>query len=277
MRQAQAADAGAGRVFVSRHPAERLTAVRVRWRDEEGAHAVMPTPAGVPTTIGHYGMLADVTCAQSVVAGLPPRRSIRTINLQVHLIRPVRPGTLLHAHGRRMLLDDSTALSQVQIQVEGGQPVAAATARFLVLDEPHDHAVLDEVENQDALVPAPTWDHALNVTVDGPDTILARPTAATGNSVGTLHGGMHVRLLDLAVRHWLRDQTLPHARLTDLAVSYHRAGPTDGRTRVWARVEQIRRGRRTASLRLVVQDREGRILSGAEGTLLLGAATPPQP
>lgn len=269
MTQARAADAGEGRVFVSRHPAERLTGARVRWRDEEGAQAVMPTPAGVPASIGHYGMLADVTCAQSVVAGLASRRSIRTINLQVHLIRPVRPATLLQAHGARLLLDERTALSQVEIHVEGRRLVAVATARFLVLDEPHDHAVLDEVEAQADLAPAENWDHALNVMMDGPDTILATPTAETGNSVGTLHGGMHVRLLDLAVGHWLSGRSLPQARLTDLSVSYYRAGPTDGRTLVRARVEEIRRGRRTASLRLRIEDPAGRILSGAEGTLLL--------
>ena len=267
--EALAADAGEGRVFLSRHPAERLTGARVRWRDEEGSQAVMPTPTGVPMSIGHYGMLADVTCAQSVVAGLASERSIRTINLQVHMLRPVRPGTFLEAHGERMLLDDSSALSQVQIRMEGGQLVAVATARFLVLHEHHDHAVLEAAEDQNALTPADSWDHAFGVTPDGPDGVIATPTAETGNSVGTLHGGMHTRLLDLAVGHWLSGQDLPQARLSDLSVSYHRAGPADGQTQVRARVEQTRRGRRTASLRLFVEDSAGKILSGAEGTILL--------
>ena len=267
--EAQAADAGEGRVFLSRHPAERLTGARVRWRDEEGAQGVMPTPTGVAMSIGHYGMLADVTCAQSVVAGLPPERSIRTINLQVHMIRPVRPGTFLEAQGVRMLLDDSTALSQVEIHVEGGQLVAAATARFLVLHEHHDHAVLDAAEDQNALTPSDSWDHAFGIVPEGPTSILATPTEETGNSVGTLHGGMHTRLLDLAVGHWLGEQELAHARLSDLSVSYHRAGPSDGQTQVRVRVEETRRGRRTASVRLFVEDTAGKLLSGAEGTILL--------
>lgn len=257
-------------LFPQRHAAEQLTATRLQRRSVEGASAVTRLPSGVAPTLGHLGVLADVAAGQSLSPALPPGQDVRTISMHMQLLRPLTEAALILGDGRPRHLDEMTGLATAELAQADGAVVALSTIRFMRVEamthvpDPHARFPLSELAT-----PA-DWDPRLGIADpenEEKGAQLLRPDAGTRNAAGVLHGGLHVRALELACR---RAAQLPLADgdfgLADIDLTYHRPLPVDESTDHRLQGSLVRRGRRILVARAWLEDPRGRLLTEAQAS-----------
>lgn len=258
-------------LFPPRHAAEELTGTRLQRRTADGATAVTRLPSGAAPTLGHLGVLADVAAGQCLSPALPPGQDVRTISLHLQLLRPMPEAALVLGDGRPRHLDADTGLATAEMTLIDGAAVALSTLRFMRVEatthvpDPHGRSPLGEL-----MVP-PDWDESLgstdSVDDDGTGVQILRPHERTRNTAGVLHGGLHVRVMELACR---RAAQLPLAdgefRLADIDVTYHRPLLVDGQSDHRLHGRLIRRGRRIIVAEAWLEDPRGRLLTQAHAS-----------
>jgi uncharacterized protein (TIGR00369 family) len=100
------------------------------------AHEWMANPAGVLHG-GVTSMLLDTVLTLAVQTKLGPAQYCTTIDLHVHLVRPIPPdGEKITAVGSAVHVGSTVATSEGRAHDASGRLVAHATATFAVLDLP---------------------------------------------------------------------------------------------------------------------------------------------
>lgn len=315
-----AAAAGPGRVFVGRHPAERLTGSRLPSRDEGGAVVLGRLPGGAG--LGHLGMVADIALSQAALAGTDSGQGQLTVGLDLRLLSAVpHPGPdgdpepevatharreqhTVEARATRVGASATARVTQVVVTVDG-RPVAVGSGRIVTahrghrpLPQVHDTepwtqvAATGELDAELALT--------LSSRTDGRAELTATASARLQNARPMLHGGVHLRLAELAMTAALSPDatgdlplavgaadglgavptaTLDRARrtpdptpgprlLADLNLEYLRPVPADGATAILVEADVVRRGRRLAVVDARLRGTDGTLLTRAHGTFL---------
>lgn len=262
-------------VLSARHPADELSSCRLHSRSPEGATSLMILPGDMRPSLGHLGMLADISTAQAVAVGLQPGSGIRTLGLQLHLAQNLKPGELIHGSGEQLSFDDISGLSRSTMTADNGMASAIATGRFIVVQEQYAAPGSSTLEPL-STVPTPScWDDAYGIqereVSDGRALLTAVPDNIVRNHGPMMHGGMQVRALELAMSAAAGPPAGPPGfTLTDINITFHRPVPVDGDTPIFMRGEVQRRGRRTVIVTATLETPEGRLLSSSEGVYLAG-------
>ena len=270
--------------YEARHPAEVLTGCRVTNRGEDWATAEMMLPriaSGQTVPLGWLGILADSVAAQSLGRLFAQGLDVRTVDLRLDAVGPVpSPGAVATAQGELISSDHRTGLSRVRIHGPNDVTVAVGTARFIVVPgqpPPSLSAPLGMTLVPPAGVPGfPPLDEVFGIkgSVRQGDslTLTAELPPALCNKHGVVHGGLHVSLIDHAMRTLVgRPGVLCEAatpELLDLTVVYQRPilPAVEGTVLIRATIE--RRGRRIITVNSAVQTPEGRVMTSAQGTFL---------
>lgn len=222
-------------------------------------------------TLGHLGVLADISVAQGIRDGLEAGQAMRTLSLHVELLERPRPGETLRGAGTLLSSHPAGIVARGVIVGEDGRQVAEALGRFMSVD--------GSGYTVDAETPTEPWgevdsprDWAWALPLEGPipdddaDTASFHliPAPETGNSAQMMHGGVQLRLHELAGGRLLptAEDTSPYLPVS-VATTYHRPVPIAGQ-RLDVEVEVVRRGRRVAVTRTRVHGPEGKLLSSAE-------------
>lgn len=268
-------------LFPPRHAAEELTATRLQRRGVEGASAVTRLPSGVAPTLGHLGVLADVAAGQSLSPALPPGQDVRTISMHLQLLHPLPEAALVFGEGRPRHLDADTGLATAEMTLADGTVVALSTVRFMRVEATTHVPDPERRFPLGGLAIQSDWDAALGLgdskqgatgavgdpTAEDDGVLVVRPHERTRNAAGVLHGGLHVRVLELACRRTagLPAQNGPF-RLADLDVTYHRPLLVDGTTDHRLHGRLIRAGRRIIVAEARLEDPRGRLLTQAHAS-----------
>lgn len=256
------------RVLASRQPGDSLTATRV-----------VPLPGGerfgvlgrmpMRPSAAHLGVMADISVAQGIRDGLGPGQAMRTLSLRVEELAPLRAGEALRGAGTLLSTRPDGIVARAVIVGEDDRPVAEALGRFM--------AVSGSGYTMDASAPTEAWgavavpeDWARAFRIgehrrhdDGARLTLA-PSPETGNNAGMMHGGVQMRLHELAAQLTLAEPgEADTARPVSLETTYHRPVPVGGEP-LDVEVEIVRRGRRVAVTQTRVRGSQAKILSTAE-------------
>jgi uncharacterized protein (TIGR00369 family) len=269
----------------ARHPAEVLTGCRVTARGDDWATAAMVLPrfaTGPEVPLGWLGVAADSAAAQSLGGLFAQGLDVRTVDLRLDAVGPLpSPGTVVTARGDLISSNHRTGLSRIRIHGPDVADVAVGTARFLVVpgSPPSAPSAPTSTVSESATggVPLlPSLDEIFGITDtarNGNSSVLtAELDPALCNRHGVVHGGLHVSLIDHAMRALVghsgthEDQGAPE--LLDLTLAYQRplAPEVDGTVLLCATVE--RRGRRITTVNATLQTSTGRVLTSAQGTFL---------
>ena len=120
-------------------PLYHLTGSRPTGSGDGTAEAEMPGTVWLTNSAGLIGggtlaILADIAFGVSVETQLPAATPYTTAELSLTFVRPVRPGSLLTAHGQAIHVGRSIALSEVfLIDPRGDRLVAHGTSRIAIL------------------------------------------------------------------------------------------------------------------------------------------------
>ncbi|KAF0960359.1 hotdog domain-containing protein [Rhodococcus sp. T7] len=269
----------------ARHPAEVLTGCRVTARGDDWATAAMVLPrfaTGPDVPLGWLGVAADSAAAQSLGRLFAQGLDVRTVDLRLDAVGPVpSPGTVVTARGDLISSNHRTGLSRIRIHGPGDADIAVGTARFLVVPgsppSPPSTPTSTVSESATGGVPLlPSLDEIFGITDtarnENSSVLTAELDPALCNRHGVVHGGLHVSLIDHAMRALVGhsgthgDPGAPE--LLDLTLAYQRplAPQVDGTVLLCATVE--RRGRRITTVNAILQTSTGRVLTSAQGTFL---------
>lgn len=271
---------GATTVFPARHAAEVTSGTRLLRRTSHEAVAATRLPEDTPPTLGHLGVLADVAAGQCLSPALPAGQDVRTIGLHLHLSAAPPVGGLVIGVGEPRMLSHGIGLATAQMHLADGTPIAISTLRFMVVEaathvpdpDPSDLTQLD------ALRPPPDWDPALGLgnlrtLGDSADAVLI-PKTGSRNAAGVLHGGLHVRALELAARAAAglpRSDAAPEDfRLMDIDMTYHRPVHVEAATAWQVAAQTVRRGRRAIVATAEIASASGKPHTQAQALFLRG-------
>lgn len=260
-------------VLGPRHPADELSSCRLVTRNSDGTTSLMVLPEVVDPSLGHLGMLADVSTAQALTRGLKPGTGIRTLSLQLHLAQSLTPGELVCGKGTQLSLDDIGGLSQSILTSVHGTPLVTATGRFVVVREPYSQPQAPIFEPLDDVPTPQSWDTFYGVydkkNAENSCQLTAVPSISVRNHGPMMHGGMQVRALEIAMAEAAGvGEESSEFFLSDISVTYHRPVPVDGHSPIMLKGKVVRRGRRTLITSAAIETPEGRLLSSAEGIYL---------
>lgn len=259
-------------------PAEAVFDVHVRHVTDGRATVEMHLPgddAGRPSSLGWLGTLADVATGRAIMSRTPPDVYCQTVSLRLDLgDHPPLLGSAVTAVGEVASLADAFALCRVAIHDEGGQIVAAGTARF----------ALTQLAGADVAVAAPPagptgstvdLDRLLRMQAvpspPGQAAYDALPWTDLANQHGVVHGGVHASLADVVLSQAVASVSGGRATLLDVSLTYHRPAPIDGtRLRIEGTVDRL--GRRVAVASGAISTEKGTLLTSVYGTFAVARA-----
>lgn len=257
-------------VLAARHPADALTGCRVESRGHDIATAVLALPEQA-ASLGHLGMLADVSTAQAMASAVPDGQGFVTLALHLHLVGTVSPGSYVRGIGERLSFDGTSGLSRALLTNPDGSIAAAATGRFMVVEVGTKNTGTVRRQPLADLEPPGDWDWALGIVsrehADGTAVLRAVPHPDVRNQAPMMHGGVHLRALELAMRAAIGEPGRQPV-LADLDVAFHRPAPADGETAVLLRGAVERRSRRVITATGSLETTDGRLLSSGRATFL---------
>lgn len=257
-------------VHAPRHPADALTGCRVESRGHDSATAVLALPEQT-ASLGHLGMVADICTAQAMAGAVPEGQGFVTLGLHLHLVGSVVPGSYVRGVGERLSFDGTSGLSRALLTNPDGSIAAAATGRFMVVEERTKTTGTIRRQPLADLKAPDDWDWALGIVSSehsgGTAVLRAVPHSNVRNHAPMMHGGIHLRALELAIRAAIEEPGRQPV-LTDLDVAFHRPVPADGETAVLLRGAVERSSRRVITATGSLETTDGRLLSSGHATFL---------
>lgn len=226
----------------------------------------------------HLGVAADISVAQGIWEGLGKGESMLTLSLRVEQLSAPRSGETLRGAGQLLSAGPTGIVARGVLVGEDGRAVAEALGRFMAVDGPGGYAGPSSESTQqwgEVAVPQ-DWARLLPLQDDdGRFTVV--PDADTANSAGIMHGGIQMRLHELAgsrvlaARAQEADGSGPSAsepeqrqrRAVSIGTTYHRPVPVGGPS-LSVEVEVLKEGRRIAITQSRVRDPQGRLLGSCE-------------
>ncbi|MDH5152264.1 PaaI family thioesterase [Kocuria palustris] len=226
----------------------------------------------------HLGVAADISVAQGIREGLGKGESMLTLSLRVEQLSAPRSGETLRGAGQLLSAGPTGIVARGVLVGEDGRAVAESLGRFMAVDGPGGYAGPSSESTQqwgEVAVPQ-DWARLLPLQDDdGRFTVV--PDADTANSAGIMHGGIQMRLHELAgsrvlaARAQEADGSGPSAsepeqrqrRAVSIETTYHRPVPVGGPS-LSVEVEVLKEGRRIAITQSQVRDPQGRLLGSSE-------------
>ena len=226
----------------------------------------------------HLGVAADISVAQGIREGLGKGESMLTLSLRVEQLSAPRSGETLRGAGQLLSAGPTGIVARGVLVGEDGRAVAESLGRFMAVDGPGGYAGPSSESTQqwgEVAVPQ-DWARLLPLQDDdGRFTVV--PDADTANSAGIMHGGIQMRLHELAgsrvlaARAQEADGSGPSAsepeqrqrRAVSIETTYHRPVLVGGPS-LSVEVEVLKEGRRIAITQSQVRDPQGRLLGSSE-------------
>lgn len=257
----------------ARQPGDLSSGTRVMTLSEQRLVVLARMPHD--PVASHLGVASDISVAQGIREGLGVDESMLTLSLRVEQLSPPRPGETLRGAGQLLGAGPAGIVARGVLVGEDGRAVAEALGRFMAVTGPGGYSATGPASLQpwgEVSVPQ-DWAQTLGLESRGDDrdgSFSAAPTEGAANSAGILHGGIQMRLHELAAGRVLsaragsseQEQPQPR-RAVSIETTYHRPVPADG-TAVSVDVEVLKDGRRIAVTRSRVSDRDGRLLGSSE-------------
>ena len=226
----------------------------------------------------HLGVAADISVAQGIREGLGKGEAMLTLSLRVEQLSPPRSGETLRGAGQLLSAGPTGIVARGVLVGEDGRAVAEALGRFMAVDGPGGYAGPSPESTQEwGEVDEPQdWARLLPLQDDdGRFTVV--PDADTANSAGIMHGGIQMRLHELAGSRALAaraqgadgngssaaEPEQRQRRAVSIETTYHRPVPVGG-PRLSVEVEVLKDGRRIAITQSRVLDLQGRLLGSCE-------------
>lgn len=233
----------------------------------------------------HLGVAADISVAQGIREGLGKGESMLTLSLRVEQLSAPRSGETLRGAGQLLSAGPTGIVARGVLVGEDGRAVAEALGRFMAVDGPGGYAGSSPESTQQwgEVAEPQDWARLLPLEPAGNDDgrFSVIPYADTANSAGIMHGGIQMRLHELAAGRMLAAKAAHEGRgeaaqalsrpgsadgarrAVSIGTTYHRAVPVDGPP-LSVGVEVLKDGRRIAITQSQVRDPQGRLLGSSE-------------
>lgn len=234
-----------------------------------GDHLVVLARMPRDPVASHLGVAADISVAQGIREGMGKGESMLTLSLRVEQLSAPRSGETLRGAGQLLSAGPTGIVARGVLVGEDGRAVAEALGRFMAVDGPGGYAGSSPKSTQQwgEVAEPQDWARLLPLEPAGNDDgrFTVVPDAETANSAGIMHGGIQMRLHELAAGRMLsRPGSADGAReAVSIETTYHRPVPVGGPT-LNVEVEVLKDGRRIAITQSRVRDQQGRLLSSSE-------------
>lgn len=254
-------------VLASRQPGDTISGTRVL-RLDDGRFAVLARMPQEPVA-SHLGVACDIAVAQGIRDGLGAGEAMLTLSLRVEQLASARPGETLRGAGQLLSARPEGIVARGVLVGEDGRAVAEAVGRFMAVKGPGGYSMDASAPTEpwgDVPVPG-DWADVLPLSAGDDETrFTVAPDPATANSAQILHGGVQMRLHELAAGRVLAARGESEAeprRAVAIGTTYHRPVPVGG-PRLDVDVEVLKDGRRIAITQSRVCDPQGRLLGSTE-------------
>lgn len=250
-----------------------------------GDHLVVLARMPRDPVASHLGVAADISVAQGIREGMRKGESMLTLSLRVEQLSAPRSGETLRGAGQLLSAGPTGIVARGVLVGEDGRAVAEALGRFMAVDGPGGYAGSSPESTQQwgEVAEPQDWARLLPLEPAGNDDgrFTVVPDAETANSAGIMHGGIQMRLHELAAGRTLAAQAAHEGRgeaarmlsrpgsadgardAVSIETTYHRPVPVGGPT-LSVEVEVLKDGRRIAITQSRVRDQQGRLLSSSE-------------
>lgn len=250
-----------------------------------GDHLVVLARMPRDPVASHLGVAADISVAQGIREGMGKGESMLTLSLRVEQLSAPRSGETLRGAGQLLSAGPTGIVARGVLVGEDGRAVAEALGRFMAVDGPGGYAGSSPESTQQwgEVAEPQDWARLLPLEPAGNDDgrFTVVPDAETANSAGIMHGGIQMRLHELAAGRTLAAQAAHEGRgeaarmlsrpgsadgardAVSIETTYHRPVPVGGPT-LSVEVEVLKDGRRIAITQSRVRDQQGRLLSSSE-------------
>ena len=183
-------------------------------------------PDGGPR-IGAIGMLVDALGGMRSITAAAPDWAF-TADMSLHLL-PTGPIERLRADIRVLRRGRRTLVLDAELSTDDGRPAGLALLTFAVVPRP-DHLVDIVIDTspgrrelsrlEDGQIPPTDYHEELDLREVSPGVVTVGLRPEVGNTVGALHGGVHMALIDEAAVSLGRTLIGPTATTTDVHLGF---------------------------------------------------------
>jgi uncharacterized protein (TIGR00369 family) len=225
-------------------------------------------------SIGWLGVLADEAAGRPLILNIPPGTHCPSQSLHFDLVQPSADMSdrLLTARGTIVRVGDNVSLTRFVIEGAAGTPLVVGTMRNALLPNGFDPATMltPEAEPVGAAGDRSNLQSLLGTVLReqgaGHVRLEWTPRPQFGNPVGSVHGGVHVALADVALTAAVTTER-PNWVLLGLDVSYHRPILLNG-GRVSIEAAALHGGRKSVVAEATVRAHSGKALTTARATFV---------